>query len=234
MHDLFVTSKLKIVRTSVLGKKVFFAVDQPRDSIQSHHLKGRFYEPDELLIMSRVFPKGGRFLDIGANVGNHSVFFGTVMNAAAILPIEVNPRIIEVLKTNILLNRLDDVCDISHLGKGLHSERVESASINFRERNIGGGKISLDDGDLTLIKGDDILTTGFDFVKIDVEGMELDVLQGMADFVGEYRPKMFIEVSNSNIEAFFDWMKQNSYVAIDEFRRYKVNCNYLIVPAETV
>ena len=94
-------------------------------------------------------------------------------------------------------------------------------------------ELFINNGDLTLVKGDDILKTGFDLVKIDVEGSEIEVLHGMSGFIGEFRPKMFIEVGNRNSEAFFDWMGENVYTVVDEFKRYKTNCNYLIVPNAT-
>ena len=230
MSKPFVTPRVQVVRTSILGEEFFFATDQPADTVQRHHLKGRLYEADELMIMSRVFPVGGRFLDIGANTGNHTLFFGKIMKATDILPIEVNPRIIGILRSNICLNGLEEVCDLRHLGLGLYSECVDGASISFRERNIGGATITPEGGALSLVRGDDILDRAFDLVKIDVEGSELEVLKGMTRFVAEYRPKMFIEVANRNAEAFFDWAGETGYEVVDEFRRYKRNCNYLIVP----
>lgn len=233
MYETFKTPPGRVVCTSALGERVFFTVDQPKDLIQKQHLKGRFYEPDELLIMSRVFPKGGRFLDIGANIGNHLVFFGRIMQAAHILPIEVNPRVIALLKSNIYLNGLDAVCDLSHLGKGLHSAPSDTASVRFGENNIGGGRVFSEGGDLQLVRGDDIFDSAYDLVKIDVEGLEIEVLKGMETFIRNTRPKMFVEVDEENADAFTAWTEQNGYVVIDQFQRYRNNVNYLIVHTDT-
>lgn len=230
LPESFTSPQVRIVRSHILGEVVTFAIDQPRDTIQSHHLAGRFYEPDELMIMSKVFPVGGRFLDIGANVGNHSVFFGKIMKAQHILPIEVNPRVLEILKTNIVLNGLEEVCDMTHLGVGFHDARVDDAAIGFRERNIGGAKLSYDGGDLRLVKGDDVVKSPFDLVKIDVEGAEIKVLKGLQEFVDKHRPHFFIEVENQNADAFENWMAANRYAPIDRFKRYRANENYLISP----
>jgi FkbM family methyltransferase len=210
--------------------RIRFSVDQPKDHIQGHHLLGRFYEADELLIMSRAFPVGGRFLDIGANTGNHSIFFGKIMKASYILPIEVNPRIMHILRSNIALNGLSEVCDLRHLGKGLHSEMTDSASIRFAEKNIGGATVSRGGGALTLVRADDILTEPFDLVKIDVEGAEIEVLNGMERFVAEFRPSIFVEVNDENAEAFTDWIDIHGYAICDEFKRHKRNKNVLIAP----
>lgn len=225
----FTSPFLQITKTRLFGEEILFATDQPEDLIQSYHLQGVFYEPDELMLMSKRFPKGGRLLDIGSNVGNHTVFFGKILKASHIKSIEVNPRIIEILKTNIAINNLSEVCDISHLGFGLHSETIENASIGWTEDNIGGGRVSTDgEGDIRLIKGDDIFDCDFDLVKIDVEGLEIEVLKGMSDFIGRYKPDMFIEVDDVNSDAFMAWITDNGYVILDEFRRYTVNNNYLI------
>lgn len=230
MIDHFTSPQVRIIRSQIMGETIFFAVDQPGDTVQAHHFGGRFYEPDELMIMSKAFPVGGRLLDIGANVGNHSIFFGKVMKASHIVPIEVNPRIVDVLRTNLVINGLEGVADMTHLGKGLHNERIDDASIHFRERNIGGAKLTYDSGDLELVRGDDIIDSPFDLVKIDVEGAELKVLEGLQNFVDAYRPHFFIEVENVNAEAFEDWMSQNRYRTVEKFKRYRRNENYLISP----
>ncbi|MEM7439168.1 MAG: FkbM family methyltransferase [Pseudomonadota bacterium] len=227
-YDIFTSPPIQIVRSSILGETVLFSVDQPKDLIQSHHLKGQFYEPDELMIMSRVFPIGGRLLDIGANIGNHSVFFGKIMKASYIKPIEVNPRVISLLRSNLIINGLEEVCDTSHLGLGLYDEVKENVSIKFWENNIGGGKIKMADGELNLVRGDDILTEPADLVKIDVEGAEIKVLNGMASYIDAHRPNMFIEVDNENSDAFTAWVADNKYRVLETFSRYDVNVNYLI------
>lgn len=227
--NLHTSPAVQITSTTILGERIHFATDQPEDMVQAHHLEGRLYEPDELLLMSRAFPMGGRFLDIGANVGNHSVFFGKFMKASHILPIEVNERVLALLRTNLTLNGLDHLCDLSHLGIGLHSETVEDATIKFAEHNIAAGRVKFGKGgDVRLIKGDDIFDSPFDLVKIDVEGLEIEVLSGMANFIAKYGPDMFIEVDNRNSDRFFEWLNANRYQVVAEFKRYRPNTNYLI------
>jgi hypothetical protein len=45
-----------------------------RDLVQAHHFSGEFYEAEELQIIQKYFKAGGIFVNIGANVGNHTVF----------------------------------------------------------------------------------------------------------------------------------------------------------------
>ncbi|MEO0904330.1 MAG: FkbM family methyltransferase [Pseudomonadota bacterium] len=226
----FQSPEVRVVRTNILGEEILFAVDQPRDLVQSHHLAGRFYEPDELLIMSKGFPVGGRLLDIGANVGNHTIFFGKLMNATRITPIEVNPRVIDLLRTNITINGLLPVCDLSHVGVGFYSETIGGAGIAFRERNIGGARIATEGGELSLVRGEDVLDEPFDLVKIDVEGAEIHVLDGLAGLIASCRPNLFVEVDKENTEAFLNWMVANDYQEVERFQRYRTNTNFLVAP----
>lgn len=230
----FQSPQVRIVRTRILGEEIMFATDQPKDAVQSHHVAGRFYEPDELMIMSKVFPVGGRFLDIGANVGNHSLFFAKYMKAEYVLPFEVNPRVIDLLRTNIMINGLGAVCNLDQLGIGLHNENVNDAGIRFRERNIGGARVQLGEGDLQLRKGDDVIDEPFDLVKIDVEGAEINVLEGLTRFIKAYRPHLFVEVEVTNDERFGAWMEKNDYQELERFQRYRTNVNYLIAPSEKI
>lgn len=228
--EIFFTSpEIKITRSKLFGEEILFATDQPKDLIQAHHLRGVFYEPDEIMIMTKLFPIGGNFLDIGANIGNHSIFFGKIMKARNIKLIECNKRIINILKTNIIINNISEICDITHLGLGLYSESLTGASIKWSETNIGGGRVSLDDnGMIEMKKGDDIFEMKFDLVKIDVEGFEMEVLKGMSSYISKFHPNIFIEVDNENSDTFSNWLTEVGYEVIDKFKRYNTNENFLI------
>jgi methyltransferase FkbM-like protein len=69
------------------------------------------------------------------------------------------------------------------------------------------------------------------FIKLDVEGMELDVLRGAEKFIESYRPTMFVEVDNQNAAGFNDWVASNGYRISERFRRYPQCENFLIVSA---
>ena len=62
---------LRVAAFDCLGQRMRFAIHDPDDLIQAVHAAGRFYEMEELELIRGVFPRGGTFLDIGANVGNH-------------------------------------------------------------------------------------------------------------------------------------------------------------------
>ena len=63
---------LEIIHTRVLDKDVMFCVNMENDPVQRNHRRGTFYELRELSALRNIFRKGGTFVDIGANVGNHT------------------------------------------------------------------------------------------------------------------------------------------------------------------
>jgi hypothetical protein len=105
-----------VCSTSIAGKQVHFFVTNEHDEIQYHHVAGRFYETEELTIIAQFFPRGGVFVDIGANVGNHSIYVCNYLEPLQVVAIEPNPVVIPILKINLALNGLLPLVDLSHLG----------------------------------------------------------------------------------------------------------------------
>lgn len=220
-----------LTRAKINGKTVTFLSSHFKDVIQRDHMEGRFYEPEELAIISKHMQPGFVFCDIGSNVGNHAVFVGLFLKPAKIFCFEPNPDVIPTLRANIALNGLDDCCDLSFLGYGLGRSDEESYGVSFRQINTGAARLQEGGGDIAIRAADTLLAgQTVDFVKIDVEGMELDVLEGLAGTVKTQRPRVFIEVQNANIDAVKKRFAAWDYELIDEFRRYPQNINFMFVP----
>jgi FkbM family methyltransferase len=231
-RGVFVSPMAQVVRTSVHGEPVFFTVVNRRDEIQKYHLTGAFYEPEELAIIARHFPIGGAFLDIGTNIGNHTLYVAKFLHAARIVCIEPNPAAIAVLESNIMLNGIQKIVDGQHLGIGLSDHASENASMRVPAKNLGGSRVIEGAGDIRLARADVLLAgQSFDLIKIDVEGMELMVLAGMEGLLKAQTPKMFVEVDNANADGFQAWVAKAGYQVIERFQRYPTNVNYLIGPA---
>ncbi len=223
-----------VVRTHVRNSDVSFFVANDQDIIQKVHLRGRFYEEEELDIIAEFFPRGGVFCDIGANVGNHSIYVAKFLHAQKIIVLEPNPAAISILRINLALNDVLDCVDTSLLGVGL-SDAPAMRSIRTPEMNLGGAWLTSADGsgDITLVPGDDILLgRRIDFLKIDVEGMDLLVLAGLKKLVGAQQPAIFIEIDDRNASAFRQWLETNDYRVAKTFRRYRSNENYMALPVE--
>lgn len=226
-----ITPPGQVVRSVVWGEPVFFTITHPRDVIQRHHLKGEFYEPEELEIIRQHCPPGAVFCDIGANIGNHAIFVLKYLRPAKVVVFEPNPAAVALLMSNLELNGVMDRCDTSRLGFGLSD--VESARMGLvtHDRNLGAARMVETEGDggLTVRTGDALLADiAPTFLKIDVEGMEMKVLAGLAKTIAAYRPTIFIEVDRINDVAFKAWLATSGYAVRATFKRYRTNENYLL------
>ena len=74
-----------------------------------------------------------------------------------------------------------------------------------------------------------LLLNKIDFIKIDVEKMEIDVLQGARGIIATYRPDIFIEIMNENISEFQNFLKKIGYSVKKQFN-YVNAINFYIVP----
>ncbi len=224
----------KIIRSAYREQPISFFVTDENDVIQSYHSHGLFYEPEELAIIERHFPKGGVFLDVGSNVGNHAIFASKFLYPSQVIVIEPNPRAIDVLMANIDLNAMRRTVDTSLIGIGL-SNTNGWATANGPEGNLGATHLSAseDQTEIRLARGDDMIGgRKIDFIKIDVEGMEILTLEGLRQTIAAQRPIMFVEVDNYNHDAFMQFVVDSAYTIHERFRRYEVNENFLIIPAE--
>ena len=81
------TERARICHVDSFGPDVQFLVRSQSDYIQSHFLTGHFYSEPELKLIQQHY-RGGVFLDVGANVGNHSLFAAKVLNAPRVIAVE--------------------------------------------------------------------------------------------------------------------------------------------------
>ena len=208
------------------GKEISFFVENELDFVQREHLARHFYEQDELQIISKHF-FGGTFIDVGANVGNHSIYMAKCAGASRIIAFEPNPKAFRVLKTNMRLNGIDFM-ELHNVGLGRSSLR---ASIHATRFNLGSGFLTpSEEGPITVVSGDSILADveKIDMIKIDTEGFELEVLGGLSITLAKRKPKIFIEVECKNESEFFGVIAGHDYKVLEQFKRYDASTNYLI------
>ncbi len=222
-----------VVETRIQDREIRFFVRNPDDHIQSHHLQGIFYEREELAIIARYFHEGGVFVDIGTNVGNHSIFIEKFCNPRRIINFEINPEAIGIFTLNRYLNELKS-CDIGFLGVALGQREGRVSLVQPDPDNLGCTAIQPSpEGVLRCLPGDAVLAARpVDLVKIDVEGTEMDVLAGLARTIARWRPALFIEVDDTNEAAFAEWCDEQAYRRADAFQRYEGKTNFMVLPAE--
>jgi FkbM family methyltransferase len=191
---------------------------------------GHFYEAEELALIQKHYEQG-TFVDIGANIGNHSLYLSKFGRCPRILVFEPNKAAVDVLRANVLLNRCANI-DTRYLGVALAASDGRYRGVTPEPNNLGHTIFQQDPaGEVLGVTGDSLLLgEPIGFIKIDVEGMEFEILRGLAQTICRWRPKLFIEVWDSRIDEFTNWCEVASYVVVDRFRRYKEIENFLVAP----
>jgi FkbM family methyltransferase len=145
--------------------------------------------------------EGDVFYDIGANVGFFSCLAARrVGERGKVFAFEPEPRNAAQLRRNIEMNGLAQVtviqkavCSASGRGRLLLASYCGTHSMaQFRTPTVGAGEIAVD-----TVRIDDLIDSGHltppTLVKIDVEGAECDVIQGMVRTIDIYRPRIIYE-----------------------------------------
>lgn len=223
-----VSCRISNFKTGGIDSK--FLIVNEDDAIQKHHGRGQFYEPDELKIIARHVKPGMVMADIGTNVGNHTIFALQHLKVRHVYAFEPNPDAYNILYTNIGLNNLGR--RFTHFPVGL-SDSNFMASLARRPNNLGGTRLIQEPSEemIQVSKGDVFLSgLEIDFMKIDVEGLDINVLNGLEQTISSNRPIIFIEIEDRNETAFHEWARVNNYLIADQFRRYERNQNFLITP----
>lgn len=145
--------------------------------------RGRWYE-QEMLEYIRSLGISGNYLDVGANIGNHSVFFATNTNADRVFSFEPTRDARGVLNKFIELNNLwQKMSTIPYACSDFNGE-VEVVE------TLGSGKAPIK---YPCRKIDDLITTPVSLIKIDIEGAEPTALRGATRVLNQYRPILFVE-----------------------------------------
>lgn len=116
-------------------------------------------------------------VDGGANIGMSSLYFKHVYPQARIVAFEPDPAIFELLQENVAANGCDGV-QLVNAGLG-----PEAGCFEFDPDSSAGGQItaSRSDGGVRVERLSDYLDEQVDFLKLNIEGLELPVLAEAAD-----------------------------------------------------
>jgi FkbM family methyltransferase len=220
------------VHATIAGKPVIFHLNTPDDPIQDCHRRGRFYEGEELAALARLMPPEPVVLDIGANVGNHALFFALFCGARRVMVVEPNPLALEPLVANVLANRLERRINLTFLGFGLADRDEGGFTMKEHRRNLGATRMFAGtDGPLRVRRGDAVFPRARpNLVKLDVEGMEMEVLSGLDRLFRRAKPILMVEVADKDAEAFAAWALERDYRLAFNKPVAKAKENYILLP----
>jgi FkbM family methyltransferase len=153
----------------------------------------RFHEFDVLCEIAPLLPEHAVILDIGANIGNHSLFFGAQEKVERVIAFEPIPETFEILQKNVQLNDLQSKIDGHNIALGeedgqlaiaWYSPDCTDCTVLKREKDgtgtIPARKLDSLAGELGMDR--------IDFVKLDVEGFESFVFAGARETFEKFKP----------------------------------------------
>lgn len=188
-------------------------------------LEGRF-ENHILSLLERVFacylPDSLRLvaLDVGANIGNHSIFFSKYFNR--VYSFEPNEKVFDLLSYNA--KWLGEGGKIVPMNFGLGGS-CGSVKFSFDPGNLGGGRVidrcrnhSGIVREIQIRRVDDLTELTYErvgLIKIDTEGFETEVLNGALKIIKRDRPLILFEVQKEEIElgtcSAMEFLKNEGY-----------------------
>ncbi|UKT64383.1 FkbM family methyltransferase [Pedobacter mucosus] len=172
----------------------------------------------------KLIKQGDIVLDIGANIGFHSLYFAELAGVNGLVlafePIEVN---FSALQQNTTLNNFRQITIVN---KALGNENSQmNIHIDNYTQNPGAFNLmeaGIKNTIVECIRGDDYLIANhiqkIDFIKVDVEGFELEVIKGLSESIQKFKPIIVFEYDqdyqsklNINPKEIFNLLTDFSY-----------------------
>ncbi len=203
------------------------------DSVQGEHAQGRIYEPEELALIERHF-QGGTVVDVGANVGNHSLWLAGLERTQRVIAFEPNPQAFAILQFNVAINGLQHKVKTHQLAL---SNRNGEARLRQPHSNLGGSSLEQEmpsragvvaEHLCRCVVGSEWLQEPVQLIKVDVEGHELACLEGLLPVLERDRPLLFVEVGDGQQRQLLDVLQPLGYGVVEEYSRYRGMTNWLL------
>lgn len=201
---------------------------------------GGNFEPEMVSLFEKLIKKEDFVVDVGANIGCTAILFSGL--AARVVAIEASPTTYKILKVNLEQNRCANVqCVNRALGASPGVLELTRSSDN-RAGGFISNKVKPGAGHTTetveIARLDDLSQLrdeNVDFIKIDVEGFEKNVIEGGRRTISESKPLVVLELNHWCLNAFqrisipdfFDFLRATFpiLIAVDGFELKNLHDN---------
>lgn len=155
--------------------------------------------------------RGKTVLDIGSNIGNHSLFLKKEIGCGKIYAFEPVKATFEVLKKNMEINCIYD-CKLFNMGCG-SEDNFRAKLRSFDCKNSGGATLITDNsGDIEMVTIDSLnIQDEVAFVKIDTEGFEKEVINGAIKTISRDKPFLMVEIAKKNFDELISQLSSMGY-----------------------
>jgi FkbM family methyltransferase len=163
---------------------------------------GEFSELEAQLFSGLIKP-GMLVLEIGADIGAHTVHLAKLVgDNGGLVAFEAKRVIFQMLCANLALNGIENT-DAKCLAVGAAAGEVMVPRVAYRaDTGFGAMSLSDDDGDVVeMIAIDNLMLPACHMIKIDVDGMEKQALEGAHQTITNFRPYLYVANGNPDKHA---------------------------------
>jgi FkbM family methyltransferase len=202
----------------------------PNDAIAQHIKAGKLWEKHFRDVINVFVSSGDVVADIGANFGYNAILMGKQIGPKGMLVAFEPQRIVyQQLNGNLILNNIFNAITFqAALGDGTQTiTTMKSVDYDSNWVNIGDTSIGEGGENVSVYTLDQIELEKLNFIKIDVQGYELFMLQGAKNTLKQFQPDLFIEIEphqlikfNINEDQLIDYIKSFGY------KMFKINNEY--------
>jgi FkbM family methyltransferase len=193
-----------------------------------------------LEIRRKYFGDGVVAIDCGANIGVHTIEWAKKITGwGSVIAIEAQERIFYALAGNIAINNCFNakavfavVSSTNGTMRVPNPDYLQPSSFGSLELNrranteFIGQPIDYSEektSEFRMLALDSFVLGRVDLIKIDVEGMELDVLEGAAQSIARYHPVLMVESIKTDKAKLQEWLQRNTY------RTFNIGLNILAI-----
>jgi FkbM family methyltransferase len=203
---------IKIQNVNYAGKEIGINIYDAYEHVSEEiSRESMFYEIEFLQYIENNHSTQSGIIDIGASIGNHSLFFSEFLEYDTIHSFEPHPHNFELLKKNM------DGKRAKLYQTALSEKKGEMVLYNSDSSNNGG--FSLHHQPTSFVVYDKIDVTALDsyklknisMIKIDVEGHEEEMLKGAVETIKKNHPIVFIENLGYNWPELFEVDRLDSF-----------------------
>jgi FkbM family methyltransferase len=153
----------------------------------------------ELRVLRQLCSPGAVVVEVGANIGSRTMVLARqVAPAGFVYAYEPQRIVFQTLCANLALNSIVNV-DARHAAVGAEQGWVHEPDLDYGKRaNFGAVGVSPAGQDKSrrvrqVRIDEDLQLSRLNLMKIDVEGMELEVLTGADALIRRFRPALYVE-----------------------------------------
>lgn len=183
------------VTDEVLGSSMTY---EPATDIGGALFFNGEFEKSELEVCRKYISRTSIIIDIGANIGLHSIYFSSLATEGYVLALEPSLATFELLLKNVdgkeniaplnlAISDQGGVLEFFHAADGAYSSLKDTKRTTIA-KTTRVPCMTIDDVVSALRLG------SVDLVKIDVEGFEYNVLKGMTKTISAFHPVIFCEI----------------------------------------